>query len=181
MDPTRTRMIMVSGPIASGKSTIARRAAVPARVAGWSVVLTDLDTVAEMALPSLADWEWAHRAHAALVGCWLRSGIDLIIDEGTCNRHEVDMILNQVPDGTEVRHVVLVADYEHSLARAQGDASRGISRDPQFLRADHHRFQLELSRLPCDLLLTVEGMGVEELSQQILTLLDGPELPGRTA
>lgn len=87
-------MIMVSGPIASGKSTIARRAAEMARVAGWSVVLTDLDTVAEMALPSLADWEWAHRAHAALVGCWLRSGIDLIIDEGTCNRHEVDMILN---------------------------------------------------------------------------------------
>lgn len=85
----QTRLVMISGPIASGKSTLAAELARLLRNAGLSVALTDLDTVAEMALPTLPDWAWAHDIHAQLVGAWLATGIDVVVDEGTSRPNEV--------------------------------------------------------------------------------------------
>ncbi|MFT4216052.1 MAG: hypothetical protein QM619_02565 [Micropruina sp.] len=130
--------------------------------------MTDLDTVAEMALPTLPDWELAHRVHAELVGAWLRTNVDLVIDEGTSTRHEVDLVLAQVPDGRHVRHVVLTADFDRSLRRAQGEPARVLSKQPDFLRRDHDRYAKELPHLPCDLRLDVEGRPPDELASEIV-------------
>jgi hypothetical protein len=48
------------------------------RLDGFSVALTDLDTVAEMALLSLPNWDWAHEI--GLLVHWFRClhcGMDL--------------------------------------------------------------------------------------------------------
>lgn len=157
---------MISGPIASGKSTVAAALARVLRER-CTVALVDLDTVAAMALPTLGDWEWAHYAHAQLVHAWLKTGVDVVIDEGTSNRHEVDLILEGLPRGTKVQHVILTADYRHSLKRALGDPERGISKDPDFLLRDHEAFARELPQLPAGLVLDVETRTPHELASLI--------------
>ena len=162
---------MISGPIASGKSTLAGELAKLLRQGGLSVALTDLDTVAEMALPTLPDWEWAHGIHAQLVGAWLISGVDIVVDEGTSNPAHVQQVLDQVPDGTDTFHIVLTADFDASLARARADSGRGVSKDPTFLRADHKAYSDNLAHLPSDLRLHVEGQEPAALARRVLSRL----------
>lgn len=165
------QLVMISGPIAAGKSTLAVELARLLRTKGSSVALTDLDTVAEMALPTLPDWAWAHHIHARLVGAWLATGIDVVVDEGTSTVDEVRQVLAEVPAGVEVFHVVLTADYDRSLARARGDSGRGLSRDPDFLRAAHLSFAQELPDLPCDLRLDVENHTPAAMAAHVLERL----------
>lgn len=160
---------MISGPIASGKSTLAQELAQLLRLDGFSVALTDLDTVAEMALPTLPDWDWAHGIHARLVGAWLTTGVDIVVDEGTSNPTEVQQVLDQVPDGTDPFHVVLTADFDASLARARADSGRGLSKDPAFLHAEHEVYSQHLPHLPSDLRLHVEGQEPAALARLILS------------
>ncbi|MFD7022033.1 hypothetical protein [Promicromonospora sukumoe] len=162
---------MISGPIASGKSTLAVELARVLRHEGLSVAVTDLDTVAGMALPTLPDWGWAHRIHAQLVGAWLTTDVDVVIDEGTSSPAEVQEVLDQVPEGTDVFHLVLTADFDASLARARADVGRGVSKDPAFLRADHEAYSDHLPHMPSDLQLHVEGQGPEELVRRLLAFL----------
>ncbi len=133
-----------------------------------SVALTDLDTVAGMALPGLPDWNWAHAVHAQLVCAWLTTGIDVVIDEGTSSPTEVRQVLDQVPTYVKVFHVVLTADYNKSLARGRADPGRRLSNDPDFLRADHDTYSRHLSDLPCSLRLHVEGREPVDLAEQVL-------------
>lgn len=163
----RTRLVMISGPIATGKSTVTAELTILLGSAGLSVALTDLDTVAEMALPTLPDWDWAHRIHAHLVGAWLATSIDVVVDEGTSSPTEVQQVLGQVPTGTDVLHVVLTADFDASLARAQADPGRGLSKDPDFLGADHDAYTRCLPKLPCSLRLHVEGKKPTALARQV--------------
>lgn len=167
----RARLVMISGPIASGKSTLAGELARLLRLDGFSVALTDLDAVAEMALPTLPDWDWAHGIHAQLVGAWLTTGVDIVVDEGTSNPTEVQQVLDRVPAGTDIFHVVLTADFEASLARAKADSGRGLSKDPAFLRADHDAYSHHLPHLPSNLRLHVEGHEPAMLARQIFSRL----------
>ncbi|MEU4387986.1 AAA family ATPase [Promicromonospora sp. NPDC023805] len=165
------RLVMISGPIASGKSTLAGELARLLRLEGFSVALTDLDTVAEMALPTLPSWDWAHGIHAQLVGAWLRTGVGVVVDEGTSSPTEVQQVLDQVPEGTDVFQVVLTADLDASLARARADSGRGISQDPVFLRGDHEAYAGHLQHLPSDLRLHVEGQEPAALAREVLARL----------
>lgn len=167
----RTRLVIITGPIASGKSTLAAELTRLLRGTGLSVVLIGLDTVAGMALPTLPDWKWVHAIHAQLIGAWLATGIDLLVDEGTSSPDEVHQVLGQVPTGADVFHVLLTADLDASLTRAQADPGRGVSKDPDFLRADHNTYFRHLPDLPCDLRLHVEGRGPTELAREVLERL----------
>lgn len=170
-DHTIPRLVMISGPIASGKSTLAGDLVRLLRLEGFSVALADLDTVAEMALPTLPSWDWAHGVHAQLVGAWLRTGVDIVVDEGTSNPAEVQQVLDQAPEGTDVFHVVLTADLDASLARARADSGRGISQDPAFLRGDHEAYSRHLPQLPSSLRLHVEGQEPAALAREVLARL----------
>lgn len=172
-DRVPPRLVMISGPIASGKSTLAGELVRLLRLEGFSVALTDLDTVAEMALPTLPSWDWAHGIHAQLVGAWLRTGVDIVVDEGTSNPTEVQQVLDQVPEGTSVLHVVLTADLDASLARARADSGRGISQDPAFLRGDHEAYARHLPQLPSSLRLHVEGREPAALAREVLARCSG--------
>lgn len=162
------RLLMISGPIAAGKSTLAAEVCRRLRARGRSVALTDLDTVAEMALPTLPDWDQAHAVHAQLVAAWCATGIEIVVDEGTSSPEEVRQVLDQLPAGVDVVHVVLTADFEASLARAQGEPSRGLSKERDFLRGDHDAYARQLPDLPGTWRLHVEGRTPAELAQDVL-------------
>ena len=80
--------MVISGPIASGKSTAASVLAGRFRTSGRSAATLDLDLfylMLEDTLP-MADprlWRMARRAAAALVDQFVRDGIELTIVEGT--------------------------------------------------------------------------------------------------
>lgn len=128
----------------------------------------DLDTVAEMALPTLPDWEWAHAIHADLVGAWTARPLDVVVDEGSSSSAEVAQILAVVPDGVDVLRIVLLADVERSWERAQGDHSRGISKDHDFLGRVYEEYTHELPALGHDLLLDVEATTLDERADAVV-------------
>lgn len=154
--------MLITGPIAAGKSTLASAVVDRLREQGRTVALVDLDTVAEMALPTLPDWEWAHEIHADLVGAWTARPLDVVVDEGSSTPGEVAQILAAVPGGVPVLRVLLVADVDRSWERAQGDPTRGLSKDRDFLGRTYDTYARVLPELSHDLLLDVEATTIEE-------------------
>jgi hypothetical protein len=74
----------------------------------------------------------------------LSSGVDAVIAHGPFySANETSVLMRQVPVDIAVRRVMLLATYEVALNRVTGDSSRGLSKDPAFLRSTYERF-LEL-------------------------------------
>ena len=162
------RLVLIIGPIASGKSTLADTLAGILRSSGEAVVVVGLDTVAEMALPTLADWSWAHEVHGQLVGAWLEKPIPTVIAEGPETPGEIEQILRHVGSGVSVHKVLIKARYETALARAVSDPSRGLSKDPEFLRRMYQRFEGTRADIAHDLEFNTEAMSSNDIAQRII-------------
>jgi energy-coupling factor transporter ATP-binding protein EcfA2 len=146
----RARLVVVIGPIASGKSTLAAEIADLLRSKGDAVAVVGLDTIAEMALPTLDDWSWAHEIHGKVVGAWLTTPMRTVIAEGPATQAEVEQVLHHVPGDVSVLRVLLVTSYETALERARAEPTRGISKDPIFLGEMYRRFTNELPNIVYD-------------------------------
>lgn len=176
--PAPTRLLLIVGPIAAGKSTIARALTASWRAAGQQVALVELDTIADMARPTLPDWADVHRIFASVTAQWLEAGLDLVIAEGPGSRHEIEKVRTSVPAGTPVVTVVLTSSFETALSRALSDPTRGISRQQGFLSQAYRRWAEELPRIEHDLLLDTDISAPEASLRTIRSLVDdGPMEP----
>ena len=162
------RLVLIIGPIASGKSTLATTLAEKLRSSGEAVAVVGLDTVAEMALPTLADWTWAHEVHGQLVGAWLEKPIPTVIAEGPETPEEVEQIMRHVGSDVSVRKVLITTRYETALARATADPTRGQSKDPEFLRRMHRRFEQTRPDLAYDVQFDSEQFSSNEIAQRVI-------------
>jgi shikimate kinase len=175
----RARLVIVSGPIASGKSTVSRLLADRLVRAGFTVATVDVDDVAAMARApgglSLEHWQHAHEAHGALVGGWLASPMDVVVAHGAIfTRRETDALMSKVPAGTPVMRVLLRASYEIALARVSQDADRGLSKDPGFLRRTHDRFAAVREEMdPFDPTFDTDVEPAESIAARITSRLIG--------
>jgi adenylylsulfate kinase-like enzyme len=165
-------LVVIVGPIAAGKSTLAAAVAQRLRARGEAVAVVGLDSVAEMALPTL-DWEWAHEVHGQLVRAWLATPVRTVVAEGPSTAAEVDRLMRCLPRDVEVLTVVLTTRYEVALRRAQQDPDREISKDPEFLRGDHDRFESSRPHLTCDLLVDSSEPTPSTLAERVTQALDG--------
>lgn len=163
---------MFSGSMAAGKSTTAALLAQTLRERGLSVAATSVDEVAEMALPTLPSWDWAHHVHAQLVGQWTRTGIDVVVDEGCSTLTGVEQVLAALPTGVSTLHAVLETSYDEALVRAQADPTRGLSRDPHFLREQYDDFARQVTIMPTDIHIQVSGITPEQVVRSILDRWD---------
>lgn len=130
-----------------------------------------LDSVAEMALPTL-DWAWAHEVHGQLVRAWLAAPVCTVIAEGPSTPAELDQLMRWVPNDVGVLTVVLRTPYATALERAVQDVDRGISKDPDFLRGDHDRFEAVRPDLSCDLTLDGAEATPTTLAKRVIHTLD---------
>jgi shikimate kinase len=162
------RLVLIIGPIASGKSTFAKTVADKLRSSGEPVVVVDLDTVAEMALPTLTDWTWAHEVHGQLVGAWLEKPIPTVIAEGPETPKEIEQIMRHVGSDVSVRKVLITTSYETALARATQDPTRGLSKDPEFLRRMYQRFELTRPDIAHDVQFDTEELSSNDIAEQLI-------------
>jgi shikimate kinase len=175
------QLVVITGPIGSGKSSVARGLAERFDSAGWSVACVDLDDVVETLSAPLQDfetsWQRARRVHGALVGAWLRSGIDAVIAHGPFyTAEETTALLAEVPPSQEQRRVMLLAPFEVALQRVAHEPDRFWSRDPGVLRRTHERFNALLSEIPeCEWTFDTTRISVDE----IVSVLAGSLVPDR--
>ncbi|MVA75701.1 dephospho-CoA kinase [Auraticoccus sp. F435] len=176
------RLVLVTGPVAAGKSTVARLLTERLVGAGHTVACLDVDEVARMvAAPgglTTHHWQQAHRAHGALVAGWLATDVDVVVAHGSVfSRQETDALMASVPGDVAVLRVLLLSSFDAALRRVEGDPLRGLSKDPAFLRRTYRRFEeLRAGMDPCDLVLDTGRHSAEEVVAAVWARLS-PEHP----
>ena len=185
------RVVLVTGPIAAGKSTVAARLTERLVAAGHSVACTDHDDVARLGHApgglTEAHWDRAHETQGALVGALLRQPFDVVVAHGPVyTSAETAAVLAHVPAGTPVRRVLLTCALGSAAERVAGDPERGLSRDPVFLRRAHERFWALRPGIAADLVVDTSTTGVDAVCAQVEALLrpvrtPAPGAPGATA
>jgi hypothetical protein len=131
-------------------------------VLGGAVV--DLDLVYEMLDPGrgVKDdaevWRAARRAAGAIAGVLLADGRDVVVEGDFRTAAKRSELAAGLPGAVDARWVTLRAGFEEALRRAQADPTRGLSRDPAFLRAHYDEDE---PGLPDDLVLDTERLSLE--------------------
>jgi hypothetical protein len=146
------KLVVITGPIASGKTTLAFGLAAFARERGLKAAAIDMDDLVEMVA---GDWEHVGKAHrllaprlAAVLLNELRSaGYDFVAVAGsTLAAYEQDAIVAHLYGGLVSAHVRLSVRIEEAGRRAQADSSRVATKNPDVLRRHYDRIDWE--RLP---------------------------------
>ncbi|GIH09453.1 hypothetical protein Rhe02_75200 [Rhizocola hellebori] len=166
------QLVILTGPIAAGKNTVADELTQRLTDQGRTVVVADVDEVAAMVGPPGAGkarlWFAAHEAHGALVGQWLRSNVDYVVAVGPFHTTEERAALTHtLPAGTALLWVVIDATVSVTFARALADPGRGLSREPRFHCRAHHRFRRLLPGIPADMAFDSEAMDANQISAAI--------------
>jgi adenylylsulfate kinase-like enzyme len=169
-------LVVLTGPIAAGKNTVAELLADLLTDAGRTVVVADVDEVAAMVRRPGAGaaglWFAAHEAHGALVGQWMRSAVDVVIAVGPFHTADERAALTRMlPDGAAALWVVIDAPVSVTFARAQADPTRGLSRDPGFHQRAHQRFREHLPTIPADQVFDSHRLDAMRIATAIIELL----------
>jgi adenylylsulfate kinase-like enzyme len=139
-------LLIISGPIASGKSTVAQLVATESRASGHTVAVVDLDRLYMMLdhrspMDDPRTWRAARRAAAALADQFLVDGAELVIVEGTFwTQAERDEFAHRLSTAFDALFVTLHVSVDEALTRVQADVGRRASRVPELLRASHAEF-----------------------------------------
>jgi adenylylsulfate kinase-like enzyme len=171
-------MIVITGPIASGKSTVARELARKLERAGLHVAVIDLDVVHGMLASDghktdHSTWEFARRAAAILANTFLEQGVAVVVAEGSFNTPgDRSAFAQHLDAGVDPLYVTLRVSYEEALRRAQTDPTRGVSRDPAFLRRYFAGTGRALGTAPeTDLVIETERMSPTSAAAAIARLV----------
>lgn len=146
-------VVVIAGPQASGKSTLAAALTDELRKGGELVALVELDQIAAMALPTLPSWETAHQIFESVTGMWAKTSLTCVVAEGSGTQDEVLKLLRQAPAGAAVVTVATTAPFEVAFDRAQADPTRGISKEREFLSGVYERWAHEADRIDPDVLI----------------------------
>ncbi|MFT3888404.1 MAG: hypothetical protein QM713_09630 [Arachnia sp.] len=163
--------VVIAGPQASGKSTLAKALADGLRADGERVALVELDQIAAMALPTLPGWDTAHRIFESVVGSWLGSDLTCVVAEGSGSADEVAGLRALAPAGVATLTVATTSTFDVAFSRAQADPTRGISRDHGFLSGVYERWSDELARINPDVVIDTGAVGLDQGVELVRTAI----------
>ena len=132
-------LIVITGPIASGKSTIGIELAGQLERVGVRAAVIDLDQVHDRlvaggAPADASSWALARRDAAAEADALTGDGVAVVVAEGSFNLPtDREAFVTHLRPRSEPIFVTLQVSYEEALRRAAQDPTRGLSRDPRFL------------------------------------------------
>ncbi len=171
--PQLASLVVIVGPIASGKSSVAARVAERLLEAGRTSAVVDLDDVADCLVAPKHDcearWRRARQVHDELVAAFRRSGVDHVIAHGSLfYRDEPSSVPAGVHDDAALR-VLISVSFETALERAQRDSNRGVSKDPSFLRWTHDQFAQRTGTLPpFQLKVDADTESIETIAEMVV-------------
>jgi hypothetical protein len=146
----RVLVIVIGGPIASGKSALSR--AVAHRFEEMLAVrgaVIDLDLVYEMLdaqrrpKDDPATWVLARRTAGRLTSTLLADGLFVVVEGDVVSDRALREFEAELPGDVLVRIVMLEVAFKIALERATADSGRGISKDPAFLAAHYEQFRAD--------------------------------------
>ena len=167
-------IVVITGPIASGKSTVALELAQQLKEVGVRSAVIDLDVVHDELVAGGSDandgsWTEARRRTASLANGMSRDGVAVVIAEGSYNLPSDREAFISAREGQgPPLFVTLQVSFEEALRRAQTDPTRGRSRDPAFLRPYFDgRQDVLASTPPTDVSIDTERMTVADAAETI--------------
>ena len=165
-------VVVVTGPIASGKSTVGRATAAELARRGLDSAVVDLDLVYEMFDPSRgpktdeARWMEA-RQLAGKIATGLAGRRSAVVVEGEfCTEAQRADLCNELPSDWRASFVTLTVDFEEAWRRAVADSSRGISKDRHFLAA-HYRALGDAKPADGDLVVDTGSLSVSRAAHVV--------------
>lgn len=175
-------LIVLTGPVGGGKSTVARRLAESLRGRGRRTGVVDLDLVADMVRPEVHYgepdlWQMARTICGGLADAIYEAEHDTVIVEGEFfSAAELAALCAAVSTPVLLRVITLNVSYEVCLARVANDPDpgRNLSRDPTFLREMNVQFQAALPWLrTVGAVIDADAASASELAEAICLSL-GP-------
>lgn len=169
-------LIVINGPIASGKSTLARAVAREMQAHGAKTAWVDVDLLYDMLDAAVGvpkgderSWHLAREAAAAITDTFLDGGVDAVLVEGRFFAEERAEYLKGVHSYVVPRFITLRISYDEALRRAQTDSTRGASRDPAFLRPYFVGVERDMASVPdTDLVLDTELLDLDRCVAEVI-------------
>ena len=184
----RRRLVLLSGPVAAGKTTVAERLATLAREQGRTAAAVDMDEI--VAVVAGRDWTSvrsadriaACRLASAIVTELLDLGTEVVTVAGTTlSPFEWDEVIAHLHPAPPILHVLLRVSVAEAQRRASRDPRRGSTRDPGFVASLAGAVAWEAVRHH-DVELDTDVLGVNEVVAAIATRVfahGGPDAGGR--
>jgi adenylylsulfate kinase-like enzyme len=170
-------VLVITGPIASGKSTLAQAVGRAIEARNLSTAVIDLDLVYEMLDVHRGHkgddrrWEAARRGAAGLTDRFLAAGIDVVVVEGEFDARARATLAADLEGWNAPRFIALTVSYEEAYRRARADPTRGLSRDPAFLWPYFQGYQRAAADDdPVDLALDTERFSIDRCVEAIIEL-----------
>jgi thymidylate kinase len=157
-------IVVVTGPIASGKTTLVHALARELRDSGRTVATLDRDDIYALVEGSSAvigtaeTWDRANRLTATFAAAMVGEGVDVVVVESD---DPIDGAL----------HVTLTAPIEAALERVQLDPTRVVSKDETFLRGHYEGYV----RLEADLTIDTSQTTLAETVRIVTHELSSPQ------
>lgn len=167
-------LITITGPIAAGKNTVAELVADHVLVTGRTVVVADVDDVADMLRTPPGDgkgrlWFRAHEAHGALVGQWMRSDVDVVISVGPVyTAEEQKALYGRLPRDANPLRVLIDAPLSTTWQRVTAEVHRGMSRQRDFHESAHARYRSLKDQIPADLIVDSGRLAAADIAARII-------------
>jgi adenylylsulfate kinase-like enzyme len=171
-------VVVITGPIASGKSTLAREVARDLERHSVPTAVIDLDVVhdtliASESMPDDAAWTLARGTVAVQANAFRENGVPVVIADGSFNTlSDREAFARHLQPAAAPVYVTLRVSYEEALRRAQDDATRGASRDPAFLGPYYVAHDAALATAPVsDLVIDTERTTVAAAAAMVVDLV----------
>jgi adenylylsulfate kinase-like enzyme len=172
-------LVVLSGPIASGKSSAAEELAARFRATGRSAAAVDLDLLYKMIdagqpMDNPRSWRQARRAAAALADEFVLAGVDMVVVEGTFwTTAERDEFVNHLATDIRPHFVTLRVSLPEAQRRVAVDITRRSSRDPAVLTSCHVAFAATVGALSsAELVVDTTTVTADQVAAMIMASLE---------